>query len=115
MNRHRMNRRVRHVGNVLWRNTVIDDDILVAVEMVDHRRVMENPVNVTSENTMTPRMRIAKIPCRHECERRRAQPETESDTNVRTVENKSHSGTICAIRRQWRPAAIIIRVTPANP
>ena len=113
----RTNRRVRHFGDVLRINAVVDEipAATVHVEIVDDRRVAENLRYLPRFNAMTPRMRVAEISRRHKREQAHAQAEIETDADRRAAVSEPDSAHEGGERRQRRPAAIIGRITPRHP
>ena len=114
-NRNRMNRRTRHGADVPRINAVIDDDAITDIEIIDGRGLVVDSQFVHVTNAEAPEMRAAKIFRRHECEKIHADAEIKSGVHNRPVKNNPHAVAINRMRRQRRPATVIIRVTPANP
>ena len=89
--------------------------VAVHVEIVDDGRATINLRHLRRRDAMGARMRVAKIPRRHEREKIHAQAEIKIGADGRAVVENSHACPISRARRQRRPAAIIIRVTPRHP
>ena len=115
--RDRVNRRPGDVGDMLRLDAAVDDGPVVAVkiEVVDDRGLIEYPRFVPCLDAKMARMRVAKISGRHKREEIRGQAKIKSNAHAIAAINEAHAGPVNRKRRQWRPAAVIIRVTPCHP
>ena len=101
MDGNRANRRVRHFGDVLRINAVVDESPVFAVhiKVVDDGRAIENLRHLAGFDTVTPWMRVAEIPGMHERERAHSQAEVKADADCHAVVKKSDALAIITTRR----------------
>src|SRR5579862_1668276 len=104
LNGNRMNFPPGDSRDVLRRNTDIDNALMVVVkiDVVDDRGLIENPCYLTGLDAMTSWMRIAEVLCCHK--REGIRPQVQTGTRRVALVDKSDTGPINSRRRQGRPA-----------
>ena len=108
MNSHGANLRVRHGRNAINRNTVVDDGVVVADDVIVYDgRVVVNVCDASSRSAIAIRPRIAKTIERHEREAVGAQAKTEAESHGTIMVSETNSRTVTGARWQRRPSAII--------
>src|ERR1700722_1428474 len=105
-----MNFHSRDGGDALRRNAAVDEGVAatIHVEIIDDCRVIINFCHFRPRDSMSARMRIAKIPRRHKCEKVHTQSKIKISAYSRAVVKKSHAFPVNGARWQRRPAAIVV-------
>ena len=112
-----VNRHFCHSGDVLRINAEVDNGVTAAVhvEIIDDRGAIKNLRDLRPPDAITRGVRIAKISRRHKCEKIYTDAKIETRADNCAVVNNARALAINRVRRQRRPAAIILRIPPANP
>ncbi len=87
----------------------------VEIEVIDDRGVIINLCYLGRRHAIAARMRVAKMSNWHKRETIPTQAEIETDADGESVIKESHTILIHRARRQWRPAAVIVRISPRHP
>ena len=116
-NRHRMYLLFRHGGNVMHRDAGIDDSsvVLIEIKSVNVFSACINMLRFLGGNAVAPRIPVAEIPRPHKREGANAQIELETNGHRAAVVNQSDARPVDRVGWQWRPPAVIVVVTPADP
>lgn len=102
--------------NASDRHTVVDDRVVVPDDViVDDRSVPINVADSAARNAIQMRMVIVEMADLDEREQVDAEVKIKTDADAHAVEMEAVPGHPMRTQRQWRPAAIHIRVTPGYP
>ena len=102
-------------GDVFRINPPVGKIAAVTIEIVDYRGVIINLRDLGRCHAITARMRVAKMSNRHKRETIPTQAEIETDADGEPVIKESNAIPIYRARRQWCPAAVIVRIPPRHP
>ena len=89
--------------------------VTVEIEVIDDRGVIINLRDLGRRHAIAARMRVAKMSNWHKRETIPTQAEIETDADGEPVIKESHTILIHRAWRQWRPAAVIVRISPGHP
>ena len=106
------------VGNDSFRRDASIDKgpvVAVEIEVIDDRGVIINLRHLGRCHAIAARVRVAKMSNRHKRETIPTQAEIETDADGEPVIKESNTIPIRRARRQWRPAAVIVRISPRHP
>src|ERR1017187_5243956 len=112
---HGFNRTMGRTGDALRAETAIDDAMVIDVEVVDDRRLVENLRHALRRQTEGARMAVAKMVWRNEYEIVCPQSKVEIHPHAHTPVKEARAGAKDREGRQRRPAAIIAAGTPSHP
>lgn len=103
-------------ADALWRDTSVYDGIVVSDDViVDDGGIVVNDGGFVSWQTVVVHMSVAKMVITDECEAIPAETETEPEADTAAVPCKADASRPSAPRRQWRPTAVHVRVSPRHP
>src|SRR6266850_3468767 len=106
---------VRCRGNAFYWNSLINDFVVIADNLRDRHRTVVNPYHVLAMHRVARQVEIAKTPCRNKGEATRSDWEIEIESDRVTPVSETKARPETSRRRQGRPAAIVIRISPGYP
>ena len=108
-------RRSGNRSNAFRINPMVDEVVITNIKVIDDRGVAVKLSHFSRSDTALARMRITKVPRPHKCEFSCVQTKIKSDADIAALKNDPDARLKNRARWQWRPTAIIARITPRDP